>query len=410
MNIAIIDAEIIGKKRHRFPNIVCMKLSSFYKQQGANVTLKTDYENLEQFDKVFISKVFTDTEIPGEPEDKSTKTAETIAEWYKDNEFLKQNNIEYGGTGFYYEKAPNLPCEIEHCFPDYTLYDEWVQKAIAEGSKQSEFEYYTKYSIGYATRGCFRKCVFCVNKKYNHAFRNGYISEFLDNSRPYICLLDDNFFACAEWREIIEEIKSTGKRFQFKQGLDERLLTPDIVKEMHTWKYKREFIFAFDDVNDKEIIESKLKMIYETCPDFKRGPKFYVFCGFDKSGKYDKEFWRRDIEGIFERIYILCKYGAKPYIMRYEKTYTSEYKEFYTAVAAWCNQPAIFNTFSFRLFCQCRGMNKTGYKKHKCNIEGYLSEYTTKGSTWRAMEAAEKEFPAMAEKYFDINAKELLQI
>lgn len=55
-------------------------------------------------------------------------------------------------------------------------------------------------------------------------------------------------------------------------------------------------------------------------------------------------------------------------------------------------------------------MNKTGYKKHKRNIEGYLSEYTTKGSTWRAMEAAEKEFPAMAEKYFDINAKELLQI
>lgn len=123
-NIAIIDADIIDNKKHRFPNLCCMKLSAYHKDAGDIVTLKTDYLNLEVFDKVYISKVFTDTVIPCEPEDKTNKTCENIENWYSTNEFLKSKNIEYGGTGFYYDKAPQLPYEIEHIKPDYHLYDE----------------------------------------------------------------------------------------------------------------------------------------------------------------------------------------------------------------------------------------------------------------------------------------------
>ena len=73
-----------------------MKLSGYYKELGNDVTLKMDYEDLEVFDKVYISKVFVQTEIPGEPKDKSGKNEITLIEWYKDNQFLKQPNIEYG--------------------------------------------------------------------------------------------------------------------------------------------------------------------------------------------------------------------------------------------------------------------------------------------------------------------------
>ena len=44
MNIAIIDAEIVGKTKHRFPNLCSMKLSSYHKSIGDLVKLKTDYE------------------------------------------------------------------------------------------------------------------------------------------------------------------------------------------------------------------------------------------------------------------------------------------------------------------------------------------------------------------------------
>lgn len=121
-----------------------MKLSGYYKELGDNVILKTDYKGLNSFDKVFISKVFTDTPI--------------------DEKILKLPNVEYGGTGFFYDKAPKLDEEIEHHMPDYHLYDEWVNEQLENGGKRLDFKYYLDYSIGFLTRGCFRQCSFCVNK------------------------------------------------------------------------------------------------------------------------------------------------------------------------------------------------------------------------------------------------------
>ena len=59
MKIAIIDADLLGRTKHRFPNLVCEKLSAYWKEHGAEVELKLDYENLDKYDKVYISKVFT---------------------------------------------------------------------------------------------------------------------------------------------------------------------------------------------------------------------------------------------------------------------------------------------------------------------------------------------------------------
>ena len=92
MKIAIIDADLISRNKHRFPNLACMKISGYYKALGNTVQLKINYEDLNQYDKVFISKVFTDTSI--------------------NSDVLTLPNVEYGGTGFFYDKAPKLPDEI----------------------------------------------------------------------------------------------------------------------------------------------------------------------------------------------------------------------------------------------------------------------------------------------------------
>lgn len=110
MNVAIIDAEIIGKNKHRFPNLCSMKIAAHHKQNGDSVQLKTDYEGLQTFDRVYISKVFTKTHVP--------------------EDVLVMPNVVYGGTGFFYDNAPPLPPEIEHIMPDYHLYDDWVNEAI----------------------------------------------------------------------------------------------------------------------------------------------------------------------------------------------------------------------------------------------------------------------------------------
>ncbi len=283
---------MLGRKKHRFPNLACMKISSYYKNQGHDVILLMDYKDIDSCESVFISKVFTDTPI--------------------DEKILKNPKVKYGGTGFFYDRAPPLDIPIEHSFPDYHLYDAWVDQQIKSGkANRNALKYYLDYSIGFITRGCFRQCEFCVNKNYKQVCKHSPLYEFYDLNRPKICLLDDNFLGYTGWKESLEELQATGRRFQFKQGLDERLLTDEKCKILFSSKYDGDYIFAFDNIADAELIERKLQLIrcYTNAV-----PKFYVFCGFDRENKWDEVFWEQDLKDLMRRIKILFQYHALPYI------------------------------------------------------------------------------------------------
>lgn len=347
MKVGIIDADLIGKKKHRFPNLACMKLSAYYKDEGDSVELLLEYSNLSQFDKIFISKVFTDTKIP--------------------DYVLTLDNVAYGGTGFYYDKAPKLPYDVEHHFPDYSLYSEFVEAQIASGLKRKGFEYYLDYSIGFMTRGCFRKCPFCVNQNYDKVSQASALFEFYDPSRKYICLLDDNVFGFSAWKSVFEALQSTGKPFQFKQGMDERLLTEEKCRVLTESKYKGDYIFAFDDIEDSELIKDRLSLLRQYTT---KQCRFYVFCGFDRDDVWDTDFWEHDISDLFKRIQILMNYGCIPYVMRYYRYKESPYKGMYTTIARWCNQPSFFKKKSFREFVEAnRELNSLAPIRYAENFE-----------------------------------------
>ena len=367
MKIGIIDADLIGRKKHRFPNLASMKISGYYKELGNEVKLLLNYEDIKYYDKVFISKVFTDTPI--------------------DKNILKLDNVEYGGTGFFYDKAKPLPCEIEHHMPDYHLYDEWVQERLNSGEKRKNLEYYLDHSIGYSTRGCFRQCSFCVNKNYKKVLKNSSINEFLDKDRKYICLLDDNILGYSGWKDILNELNSTGKKFQFKQGMDERLLTDEKAEIILNSNYYGDYIFAFDNIEDKNIIIEKLKIWNNHRKTKGDNTKFYVLCGYDRENKYDYNFWVKDIEDTFERIKILNNNGCLPYIMRYKEYENSPYRGTYINLSAWCNQPSLFRKMTYREFCVAN-QNRTKTDK-LCSQMRYMLEI-------------EKALPNISKKYFDI--------
>lgn len=378
-HIAIIDADLIGRKKHRFPNLACEKISGHWKRQDATVELKLNYENLDHFDHVYISKVFTDTEVP---------------DWV-----LNANNkkIHIGGTGFYFDKAKNLPTKIEHGMPDYTLYDAWINgevekaKKVAEAKKEEfnekkfkqQFREYTDYSIGFLTRGCFRKCGFCVNQKYDHVFTHSPLAEFYDEKRKKICLLDDNFLGCPRWRELLEDLIATGRPFKFKQGIDERLLTDEKCELLFQANYDGDITFAFDNIEDYNLIHEKLKLIRKHTQN--QAIKFYVLVGFESTDEVD-------IENAFKRIALLMQYQCLPYLMRYQnKNETpwrnSPYYGMYVAMARWCNQPAIFKKMSFRRFCEAN------------------QELVTTGATCATMQAMtdfEMRHKDIADKYFNL--------
>lgn len=372
MKVAIIDADLIGQKKHRFPNLVSMKLSGYHKELGDTTELVTEYsqELLSKFDKIYLSKVFIDTEVP---------------EWV-----LKLDNIEYGGTGFFYDKAPSLPYEVEHHMPDYHLYDAWVQYKLDNGGKRNEYKYYLDYSIGFMTRGCFRQCEFCVNKKYKKVEAHSALDEFLDESRKYICLLDDNILGFGKWKEVFESLQSSGKPFQFKQGLDIRMLNDAKCKALKESKYHGSITFAFDNIEDKEVFIKKAKLLRKYFTKKHNGFMCYVLCAFDRNDKYDDEFWKQDVKDTFERILILAKYGFNPYVMRYEAYKDSPYYGTYVNLTRWCNQTSTFMCNSYEEFC-IRNDNYCGGKRTS--------------STWRYYEQINNDEFA---EYIHVNPQDII--
>ena len=369
MNIGIIDADLLTRSKHRFPNLASMKIAGYYREQGHNVKLILDYQQIDNYDKVFISKVFTDT--------------------YIDEEILTKDNVEYGGTGFYYDKALPLPNEIEHHMPYYDLYKDWVEQQLVKGESRKNLAYYLDYSIGFTTRGCFRQCSFCVNKNYTRVEKHSDLKEFVDEGKKYICLLDDNILGYKDWRNIFAELNASGKKFQYKQGMDERLLTKEKCLILLNSNYLTPYYFAFDNIEDKEVITRKLTIWNECRKELNikgDNTKFYVLCGYDRKGIYDEEFWKQDLIDTFERIKILMEQQCLPYIMRHKDHNNSPFKGTYTNLARWCNQYSIFRKTSYREFCQ---KNQAFVKTKICASMRYLMEL-------------EEVYPEIANEYFDI--------
>ena len=110
--VAILKIGLIDVDGHNFPNIPLMKLSAYHKMQGDSVEW---YEPLfsEDLDIVYMSKVFSFT---------------------PDYEFpIRAKEIVQGGSGYaislvdgkeVYDKSKdiNLPHDVEHIYPDYSLY------------------------------------------------------------------------------------------------------------------------------------------------------------------------------------------------------------------------------------------------------------------------------------------------
>lgn len=185
-------------------------------------------------------------------------------------------------------------------------------------------------------------------------------------------------------------MQATGKPFQYKQGMDERLLTDEKCEMLVKSKYRGDYIFAFDNIADKNIIIKKAKLLRRHFTGKGQNIKFYVLCGFDRNNKYDEEFWKQDIKDTFERIFILSKYNFKPYIMRYEEYKNSPYYGTYVNLACWCNQPSLFMNHSYRGFC-VKDDDRKGAKR--------------KSATWRYFEQINNdEFI----EYIDIIPKNLI--
>jgi len=336
LKIGLIDNDLIVRSNHNFPNLALMKLSSYHKSMG-NVVKLIGFDEINpyslfptNFDKVFISKAFTDSKTP---------------------DFIKTlPNVEVGGTGFYFDKAEDLPSKIEHSKPDYSLYEPLFNKTI------KNTKYHKDYSIGYTTRGCFRQCPFCVNKNLTRVHLHSPIDEFYDEAKPRIAMLDDNILGLPnrDLYNILDKFKEINKPIQYRQGLDIRLLSEERIKRIFQLRYDGYYYFSFDMWKDKDKIEKALKLWSERYQNTKARSdnvrsirtRIYVFTGLDEHNNYNDSFWLDDLELLFKRIEIILRYKASPYVMRFETVDKSIYRKIYQSICLWTNHPSMIITKS----------------------------------------------------------------
>jgi hypothetical protein len=88
--------------------------------------------------------------------------------------------------------------------------------------------------------------------------------------------------------------------------MDIRLMTEEKAELISQVKYNGDFIFAFDFIEEKELIEKKLKLWKKYC---KKTTKLFVLTAYQSQDCVD-------IRNTFERIKILMEYGCLVYIMR----------------------------------------------------------------------------------------------
>ena len=295
---------------HNYPNLPLMKLSAWHKKQGDAVEWYDTWNGLfNPYDKVYLSKVFSFTED------------------YKQPIYAKE--VIRGGTGycitnengkeiFHKEQNHNLLDDIEHIYPDYSLYPEQTKDT----------------AFGFLTRGCPRGCSFCIvkDKEGLCSHKVADLSEFW-NGQKNIELLDPNILASKECEELLEQLIDSKAKINFNQGLDIRMMT-DLKAELLEKIPIQMIHFAWDRYEDKEFIQPKFRIFREHSTVNFRNLIVYCLVG-------DRE--RKVLDSDLERIYWLRDNGYTPYVMIYEKYELPKGHEL-LKLQRWVNNRFIFRS------------------------------------------------------------------
>lgn len=313
MNIGLFDVD-----SHNFPNLALMKISAWHKQYGDNVEFVIP---LKHYDKIYVSKIFGDeySEMP--------------------NYCLQADEIIYGGTGFsikiengkevyYKDKDKNLPYEIEHIYPDYSLYPQYTKNT----------------AFGFLTRGCCNNCDFCIVSKKEGmcSTKVANLSEFWRGQKQ-IKLLDPNILACKDRIDLLKQLKDSKAKVDFTQGLDARFITKEVALLLKDIK-KETVHFAFDFMKNEKLIIKGLETYKEICgiTDNVASRTVYVLTNYNTSFEED-----------MYRIWRLQEIGFAPDVRIYRK---STAPKFLRDLQRWCNNRYIYKSCNFEDFVpRCDG-------------------------------------------------------
>lgn len=301
MQIGLYDVD-----SHNYPNLALMKISAWHKKQGDDVEWLNYFKH---YDKVYVSKVFGDEYSQ------------------MDNTCINADETIYGGTGFaitiengkevfHKDRDKDLPYEIEHIYPDYSLYPELTKDR----------------AFGFLTRGCCNNCDFCIvsKKEGKCSVKVADLSEFW-HGQKHIDLLDPNLLACKERMDLLQQLVESKAYVNINQGLDARFITEEVAYKLLEMKNRLECIhFAFDFMENENSIVKGLTLAHEIIGLDSRKATVYMLTNYDTT-----------LEEDLYRVRMIQKCGFQPDIRIYRK---GTHPRYLTDLQRWCNSRYLYRS------------------------------------------------------------------
>lgn len=283
----------------QYPPLGLLKLSTLYKTQGDDVRFVRGLSLITRFapDEIKVTSLFTWAWRP---------VWEAVA-FYR--ALFPRAKISLGGIyansmpdharqSGAHEIAVGLNRDAEDLMPDYNLVPEWHQKRAA--------------SILFSHRGCIRKCDFCaVPKLEGKPFQirpNSRIAHLIYPEHKRVILWDNNVLGESHWRDLFGELRELNVEVDFNQGLDARLVTEDVARELIQLNIPT-IRFAYDYPGMRKGMQRAITNLRVAGLN---GHRFNHICC------YVLYNYRDTPEDLFERVRDLLAWGIAAYPMRYQ--------------------------------------------------------------------------------------------
>ena len=315
MTVALYDVD-----GHNFPSIPLMKLSAWHKAQGDDVEML--FASRSSYDRIYVSKVFSDeySQMSISP-----ILLESVAK-----------EVIYGGTGFaitvengvevYHPDLDRpLPYEVEHCYPDYSLYPELTKDT----------------AYGFLTRGCPNNCSFCLVSKHEGrcSCKVADLSEWWNGQRK-IVLMDSNVLACKSRMGLLEQLADTGAEIEFNGGLDARFIDEEVCQVLKRIKTKMVH-FAFDFMKNEAKIRKGLETYKRIVNTDERHTAVYILTNYDTT--FDQDLYR---------VRFVQELGFQPDVRVYRKNTAPKITKW---LQRWSNNRFIYRSCDFMDYSPIKG-------------------------------------------------------
>ena len=182
-----------------------------------------------------------------------------------------------------------LKTDVENLMPAYDLVPEW------------------NGSIIFASRGCNRKCPWCavwrIEGRMNSCKKS--IKHLVYPKHTRVILWDNNILQNPYWREIFDELVQLGRKVDFNQGLDARLITDEVAEKLSKMR-----LLCVRISYDYSGIRNHVKEAIERISSYgvrRRSILVYMLHNFED-----------DPDDFFRRMKDVLMWGAVVYPMRYE--------------------------------------------------------------------------------------------